>query len=273
MCETPLKDNSYDWRKFIEIIYPKLIPLIELLVDASILLMKYKAIIFDLFGTLVEDIIDPPYTDLVVHIASVLSVPADDFRQMWSDTVYARHTGGFQSVEANIVHICKKLGKRLEDNDIKLAARIRQDYDRRVMNTPRSGAVEVLSRLKHWGQKIGLISNCTPDAPLIWPCTPFASLFDVVVFSCSVGMIKPDHQIYKLTVDRLGVKSKDCLYVGNGSSGELCGAYEVGMYPILITPGMNEEFLCVSPDEGDALLAEQEGTVINSLEEVLALVK
>jgi len=235
--------------------------------------MKYQAIIFDLFGTLVEDIIGPPYTDLIMRIASVLSVPADDFRQMWSDTVYVRHTGGFRSVEANIVHICQELGGHLEDNDIKLAARIRQDYDRRVMTTPRSGAVEVLSWLKCWGHKIGLISNCTPDAPLIWPDTPFASLFDVAVFSCSVGMIKPDHQIYKLTVERLGVESKDCLYVGNGSSGELCGAYEVGMYPVLITPGMDEEFLCVSPDEGEILLAEQEGTVISSLEEVLALVR
>jgi len=56
--------------------------LIELLVDASILFMKYKAVIFDLFGTLVEDIIGSPYTDLVVRIASFLSVPADDFRQM-----------------------------------------------------------------------------------------------------------------------------------------------------------------------------------------------
>ena len=235
--------------------------------------MKYKAVIFDLFGTLVEDIIGPPYTDLVMRIASVLSVPADDFHQMWSDTVYPRHTGVFRSVEANITHICQELGRHLEDNDIKLAARIRQDYDRRVMTAPRTGAVEVLSRLKHWGHKIGLISNCTPDAPLIWPGTPLASLFDVAVFSCSVGMIKPDHQIYKLTVKRLIVESKDCLYVGNGSRGELCGAYEVGMYPVFITPGMNEEFLCVSPDEGDALLAEQEGTVISSLEEVLALVK
>ena len=66
--------------------------------------VKYKAIIFDLFGTLVEDVIGPPYTDLVERIASVLSVlsvRADDFNQMWSDTVYARHTGGFWSTEAN----------------------------------------------------------------------------------------------------------------------------------------------------------------------------
>ena len=79
--------------------------------------MKYKAVIFDLFGTLVEDIVGSSYTDLVVRIASVLSVPADDFRQMWSDMVYARHTGGFQSVEANIVDICQELGGHLEEND------------------------------------------------------------------------------------------------------------------------------------------------------------
>jgi len=140
----------------------------------------------------------------------------------------------------HIVHITHELGANLEDSSIKLAARIRRDYDRQVMTTPRSGAVEVLSRLKRWGYKIGLISNCTPDAPLIWLDTPFVSLFDVAVFSCSVGIMKPDHQIYKLTVERLGVESKDCLYVGNGSRGELCGAYEVGMYPVLIKSGKSQ---------------------------------
>ena len=218
--------------------------------------MKYKAVIFDLFGTLVEDIIGPPYTDLVMRIASILSMPADDFRQMWSDTVYVRHTGGFRSVEANIAHICQELGVHLEDNDIKLAARIRQDYDRRVMTTPRSGAVEVLSQLKQWGYKTGLISNCTPDAPLIWPDIPFASLFDVAVFSCSVGLMKPDHRIYQLTVERLGVESEDCLYVGNGSRGELRGAHEMGMYPVLITPNRDEGFVSTTPDDEEIALAE-----------------
>jgi putative hydrolase of the HAD superfamily len=235
--------------------------------------MKYKAVIFDLSGTLVEDAIGTPYMDLIVRIASVLSVPADDFRQKWSDTVYRRHTGGFRSVEANIVHICRELGGNLEDNNIKLAARMRQDHGIRVMTTPRSGAVEVLSQLKRWGHKLGLISNCTPDAPIIWPDTPFASLFDVAVFSCSVGMMKPDHRIYELVVERLGVEPKACLYVANGSGGELRGAYEVGMYPVLITPSMDEEFLCESPDEGEVLLTEQKGAVISSLEEVLSLVR
>lgn len=235
--------------------------------------MKYQAVIFDLFGTLVGDLIGPQYTDVLISIATVLSVPADDFLQMWSDTSYARNTGAFHSVEANIVHICRELRVQPKGNDVKLAARIRQDYARRVMMKPRLGAVEVLSRLKQWGRKAGLISNCTPDVPAIWPETPFVPLFDVTVFSCSVGLKKPDHQIYKLTIERLGVESKYCLYVANGQSGELRGACEVAMYPVLITPGIDEGFLCMPPEDEETALVERKGIVISSLEEVLALVR
>lgn len=234
--------------------------------------MKYKAIIFDLFGTLVSDLGGPQYDDILKRVASILSVPTDDFRRIWSDTVYLRHTGVFQSVEANIIHICQELGIKPNSKNIKLAARIRQDYARRIMMKPRSDAMEVLSTLKQRRRKIALISNCTPDAPAIWPETPFNPMFDITVFSCSVGLKKPDHQIYKLTIERLGVESKDCLYVSNGQSGELRSAYEVAMYPVLITANMDEGFLSMTPDKEEIILAKREGAVISSLEEVLSLV-
>ena len=234
--------------------------------------MKYKAIIFDLFGTLVSDLGGPQYDDILKRVASILSVPTDDFRRIWSDTVYLRHTGVFQSVEANIIHICQELGIKPKSKNVKLAARIRQAYARCIMMKPRSGAMEVLSKLKQWGRKVALISNCTPDAPAIWPETPFNPMFDITVFSCSIGFMKPDHHIYKLTIERLGVESKDCLYVSNGQSGELRSAYEVAMYPVLITPNMDEGFLSMTPDKEEIILAKREGTVISSLEEVLSLV-
>lgn len=235
--------------------------------------MKYKAVIFDLFGTLVCDIVGLRYTDTLVRIAKVLSVPADDFLKMWSGTSYERNTGAFQSIEANVIHICRELGVQPKDKNLKLAAQLRQDYARSVMSKPRFGAVEVLSRLKQSGYKVGLISNCTPNAPAIWPETPFAPLVDVALFSCSVGLMKPDHQIYKLTLERLKVEAKDCIYVANGFEGELCGACEVGMYPVLITPDADKEFLYLPPDDEERALAEREGTVISSLEEVLTLVR
>ena len=53
-------------------------------------------------------------------------------------------------------------------------------------NIPRQeqgDAIEVLSCPKSQGFKIGLISNCSPDTPLIWRDTPFVPFFDTVVFS------------------------------------------------------------------------------------------
>ena len=235
--------------------------------------MKYAAVIFDLFGTLVGDLVGPRYTDVLMRIASVLSLPANDFRRMWSNTFYARNTGAFQSVKVLLVHICRELSVQTKDDDVELAAQIRQDYARLIMTRPRIGTVDTLSQLRQRGHKLGLLSNCTPDAPVIWPETPFAPLFNVTVFSCSVGLMKPDHRIYQLTVERLGVESKDCLYVSNGQSGELRGAYEMGMYPVLITPDADEEFLSVPPEDEETALAEQEGTVFSSLEEVLTLVR
>ena len=235
--------------------------------------MEYRAVIFDLFGTLVCDLVGPKYTDTLTRMATVLSIPADDFLKKWSDTSYERNTGTFPTVEANLVHICEELGVQPKGNEVNLAARIRQDYAKLVMNRSRSGAKEVLSRLKQMGCKVGLISNCTPDAPAVWPKIPLASLIDVAVFSSSVHLMKPNCRIYKLTVERLGVESKGCLYVANGQNSELHGAREVGMYPALITSGMDEEFVYMRPEDEEISLAEQEGTVISSLEEVLNIVR
>jgi HAD superfamily hydrolase (TIGR01509 family) len=235
--------------------------------------VKYKAVIFDLFGTLVCDLVGPKYTDTLTRMARVLSIPADDFLKKWSDTAYERNTGAFLTVEANLVHICEEAGVQPEDDEVKLAARIRQDYARRVMIRPRSGAVEVLSRLKQMGYKFGLISNCTPDAPVVWSEIPLASLFDVVVFSSSAHLMKPDRQIYKLALDLLGVSAKDCIYVANGHNNELRAAYELGMHPVLVTPGTDEEFAYMQPEDEETSLAEREGAVISSLKEVLDLVE
>jgi putative hydrolase of the HAD superfamily len=37
--------------------------------------------------------------------------------------------------------------------------------------------------------------------------------FDEVVVSAEIGIAKPDNRIYKLVADRLGVKTRECLYV------------------------------------------------------------
>lgn len=82
--------------------------------------------------------------------------------------------------------------------------------------------------------KIGLISDCSCEIPLHWGSTPFAPLIDCPIFSCSVGLKKPDPQIYSLACEHLAIQPHECLYVGDGSSREFTGAAQSGMYPVCV---------------------------------------
>lgn len=170
--------------------------------------MKYSAVIFDLFGTLVRSPSNQGYLVGLERMASILSVPLDDFNRVWFETARKRNIGVIPSIEANIEHICKELGARAGDAEIRQATRIRLDFIAQTMR-PRPDAVEVLSQLKSQGFKIGLVSNCSPDAPVIWQDTPLAPLFGVTVFSSSAGMRKPDPRIYLLATEQLEVRPED----------------------------------------------------------------
>jgi putative hydrolase of the HAD superfamily len=227
---------------------------------------KYQAVIFDLFGTLVENFSRGEYERTLAEMAVVLGAPPDGFIRLWADTFNLRSTGVFPSVEACVEHICRELNVTVSGAQIKRTGQIRLDYTLRNMK-PRSGSVEVLTSLKSDGYKTALISDCTPETPLVWQNTPFAPLFDVTVFSCRAGVKKPDPRIYHLATDRLGVRPQDCLYIGDGSSRELSGASQAGMRAVLIR----------APDEAaDAHTIDREawhGPAISSLIEVLDLVK
>ena len=58
------------------------------------------------------------------------------------------------------------------------------------------------------------------------------------MFSCDVGLSKPDPRIYEIACERLGVEPGDCLFVGDGANDELPGAERAGMAAIqLRAPG------------------------------------
>jgi len=123
---------------------------------------------------------------------------------------------------------------------------------------PVPGAVETISELRARGMRIGLITVCTDDVPRLWPETSFHGLFDVEVFSCSVGLRKPDPRIYLLACEQLGLDPHEALFVGDGANDELAGAERVGMTAALLErPGEDQEW---------------SGRRIRSLTEVLSLV-
>ncbi len=68
-----------------------------------------------------------------------------------------------------------------------------------------------------------------------WAESPLAGLFEVEIFSCEVGCVKPEPAIFHRCLDALGLKPKECLFVGDGGSNELIGAKEVGLSTVFVS--------------------------------------
>jgi putative hydrolase of the HAD superfamily len=229
--------------------------------------MKYQAVIFDLFGTLIPSFSEPEYREKVKQVASLIQASPQDFWDLWSATLNESMLGIIPGLEAKIVYISQKLGVQAEPEQLKAAEKMFYEYEADNMS-PRPEAAEVLLKLKAQGLKTGLISDCSGEGPELFQRTLLAPLIDAAIFSCSVNMHKPDPQIYHLALKRLAVKAQDCLYIGDGGSRELTGASGVGMHAVqLRVPGEND------PDVFRINKEDWQGDIITSLKEVLNLVK
>ena len=57
--------------------------------------------------------------------------------------------------------------------------------------------------------------------------------FDVISISGDLKIKKTDERIFSLTIEKLGLKAKDCIYIDD-RRGNLTAAKKMGLYPILL---------------------------------------
>jgi putative hydrolase of the HAD superfamily len=188
-------------------------------------------------------------------------VPYDELSQHWRQLTDRRTLGEFQTVENSIEHICGLLGARVTAEQVKQAVDIRLRLTRHAL-TPKPDAIATFEQLRADGFKIGLLSNCSIEIPIVWPETEFAGLFQSTVFSSREGIKKPAPQIYHLACERLGVTPEECLYVADGENYELAAAARVGMHPVLIKSSESQS-------EVRREAREWQGATIASLSEIL----
>ncbi|MGD8717336.1 MAG: HAD-IA family hydrolase [Candidatus Zixiibacteriota bacterium] len=224
---------------------------------------KYRAVIFDLFGTLVEIFSMREYEALVDEMCEVLGVAPADFMARWDEKADAR-TRGEVTVRDSLFRLCRDLGVDVTAEQVERAAAMRVDFVRRVL-VPRDDAVATLAALRERGFKLALISDCSEEVVEAWPGSELAAHFDVAILSAEVGLKKPSPEIYGLATDGLGVEAGACLYVGDGGSRELTGAEAVGMDALMIRPADDAGAFRRDADEWD-------GPRISALTEILALV-
>ena len=226
---------------------------------------RYRAVVFDLWGTLVDELTYPEanrlvYRQKVDETADLLGLDRDAFADAWSAGAGKRLVGAF-STEGALVHICGRLGVEPDAGRLRAAVEVRFEYVRGALS-PRPGTVETLSTLRDLGYRVGLISNCSEEVSAMWRSTPFAPMVDTAVLSYDVRLAKPDPRIYVMAGEGLGVPAEECLYVGDGTSNELSGASKAGMVAVLIRAPY---------DQADGARQSWDGARISDVREVLGL--
>ncbi len=195
--------------------------------------MRWAAVIFDLFGTLVPNLARPEHEAVLGEMARILGAPPGPFIRGWMATGPLRMVGQIRSPEDNAAAVCRDLGLTPSPQSLAGAGRIRRSYTERSLQ-PRPDAAETLQGIGATGRRIGLLTDCSSEVPARWTAFPLAPMIDAAVFSCVEGACKPAPRLYELACNRLGVASDTCVYVGDGGSRELTGAAAVGMRPVLL---------------------------------------
>ena len=190
-----------------------------------------KAVIFDLFGTLVKGFSAESYEEMLRRMSEILDVSVNDFFQKWRAKFRVRVAGEYISLHDHLLEIGKELGKTFEFDLLNKALESRKLYLKKALE-PRSESASVINLLQENKYLIGVLTDCSDPVPELWKAHCLAHQVDTVVFSCETGTKKPDKYLYDLVCTGLKLKNSECLYVGDGGSRELFGAFSAGLTPI-----------------------------------------
>jgi epoxide hydrolase-like predicted phosphatase len=79
---------------------------------------------------------------------------------------------------------------------------------------PNEPMIGLMRELRSRGLRMALLTNNVREWEPLWrSMIPIDELFEVVVDSAFVGCRKPEHEIYEIVLERLGVAAGECLFV------------------------------------------------------------
>ena len=195
-------------------------------------MMRFRSILFDLYDTLVW--LDVEESNIWrKRFSDRLGVPIDIFLRVWRRSIDDRMLGKMGSLSNQIAAAVSDLGIEPSDSLISdLVAIERQRLVNSVKLYP--SAVSTLSRLASQGFKLGLLSNSSEGAAIPITYLGIDKLFQRMILSHEVGLLKPDPAIYQLACRALDTRPSETMFVADGSFGELDAARELGIYAVQI---------------------------------------
>ena len=184
------------------------------------------AVLFDLFETLItESAIQPTRAS---SLAAALGVESDAYREAWK----ARRPDvlrGQMSFADALTQISRALTGKADDVAIQSICQQRAREKATVYAQIHPEIAGLVSSLARRDVALALISNGFAEDVIGWPECSLAHEFRCTAFSCRERISKPDPEIYRRAVRRLGVNPATAVYIGDGGDDELAGAEHAGL--------------------------------------------
>jgi epoxide hydrolase-like predicted phosphatase len=183
---------------------------------------KIESVIFDWGGVLIDD----PRPGLLRYCSEAFGVPLDEYTPVHDSFLDDFHTGKI-SEEKFWRQISGRLGKPMPDVKSQWYDAFRSAY------VPKQQMFLLAASLHDKGYKTALLSNTELPAVEFFHEQDY-DMFDVLVFSCVEGVMKPDRSIYEITLQRLGSPPGQAVFIDDRQD-YIKGAQEAGLNTILFT--------------------------------------
>ena len=171
--------------------------------------MRFKAVIFDLYWTLLYEE-ETGLNEKAEEVAAKAGVTSEAWHKAWHSTLHASWRGDVSLLGR--VHAGLKAAGAAE-YDGALAEELAGLMGAR--STPRlyADVRESLAKVKGMGHKMGLVSNIASYRASWLREFELAPFFDTMALSCELGVAKPEPAIYMAAVEGLGMTPEECVFV------------------------------------------------------------
>lgn len=181
---------------------------------------RIESVIFDWGGVLIDD----PRPGLLQCCADAFDVAQEHYTPIHDSFLDEFHKG-LISEERFWQEIARKLGRPTPKATSLWSEAFRSAY------VPKQEVFSLASSLHAKGYRTALLSNTELPAVEFFHELGY-DMFDVLVFSCTEGMMKPARRIYEVTLERLGSQAEQSVFIDDRPD-YIQGAKEVGLNTIL----------------------------------------
>jgi putative hydrolase of the HAD superfamily len=186
-----------------------------------------KAILFDFWGTLVENGVWSP-TKQIKNILQI-NLPFSEYVVRMERAMMAQK---FDSLKDAFENVCREFG--VECSSERMEQLIGMWNKSWMLAKPYDDVLFALQTLKK-NYRLVLISNTDAfSIQRVLEKFKMNDLFEKKYFSYEVGMIKTDKNFLKLVLDDLNLSVEECILVGDSLQSDIQPAEKMGMKAVLV---------------------------------------